>query len=319
MPKFTRSIALLLVLMAGHASIVHAEKIIARDGDATISESELTFMIGQWTEQMRAVAIADEGDRLELINLELAGVKVANEADKLIADDDQLRLAFETDLRNFKRNFVLKHYQDSIKYPDFTRLAKERYEVEPEKYGLVKERRLASHILLSSPPGQPREEKLAKAQEILDQLRAGADWQKLVEEYSGEPNAAEKGGLFDYWMTYGDKRVSPPFSEAVFSISSVGEFAEVTQSQFGVHIIRLDGIKEESYKPFAEVKGNIVKDLKNEYTRLAMKEYLSRFNMSDKAEVDEEAVEAALAPYVQAAEPEVEPEPEAEILPPATE
>ncbi len=283
--------------MLAFSSQVFADEIIVQDGDATLSRDQLAYMVGNWTEQMRAAALADEGDRLELINLELAGVKVANEAGAVAAEDPQLRQEYEADLRAFQRNFVLRQYEKNIEYPDFTRLAKERYGVDRDKYAKIPERRLASHILLASGAGEPRDEKLAQAQQILDELKAGADWVTMVEEYSDEPKAAEKKGLFNYWMSFGDQKVSPPFSEAVFSIAKVGDFAEVTQTQFGVHIIRLDGIKEESYKPFEEVKAGIVKELQGEYRKLAMKEYLARFNMSDEVKVDDTAVSEIIASF----------------------
>ncbi|MFV8818297.1 peptidylprolyl isomerase [Haliea sp. E17] len=305
MPRIRNCLTIVIGALAfSHLAV--ADEIIVQDGNATISQEQLTYMVTNWTAQMRSAAILDDGDRLELLNLELAGIKIANQAEKIVADDVALRQSYQTDLRAFKRNFVLKQFEQNIKYPDFSRLARERYDVEKDKYALIPERRLASHILLESGPGEPREEKLAKAQEILDQLRAGADWEEMVAAYSDEPNAAQKKGLFDYWMTYGDKRVSPPFSEAVFSVEKVGDFAEVTQSQFGVHVIRLDGIQEKSYKTFDEAKDGIIKELKGEYRRLALKDYLVQFNMSDNVVVDDDAVKAILAPYADAAEAEAD-------------
>ncbi len=67
------------------------------------------------------------------------------------------------------------------------------------------------------------------------------------------------------------------------------------QTQFGVHIIRLDGIREKSYKPFEEVKETIVAEMRAEYQRLALKDYVAQFNMTDEATVDMDAVNAVLA------------------------
>ena len=201
-----------------------------------------------------------------------------------------------------KRSKVTKTRRPPAPKPDerLTALAEERYETQKDKYALVKERRISSQILIKSPPGVPREPALAEANEVLKQLRAGADFQEMVKEHSDEPGAVQKKGKFDRWVTYGQVGVEPRYTEGLFSIAKVGEYSEPVQSQFGVHIIRLDGIKPKFYQPFEKVKDKIEQDLANEYVRLAMKDYITRFNMGKDAVVDDEAVKAILKPYAEA-------------------
>jgi len=282
------------------AQIAFADEIVVEDGDVKVTKEELAYQVEKWTPQMRDAAIKDDGDRLELVNMVLVNKKVANEAAPLLADHPELKTEYESGLENYQRNFVLTHYRDTLKLPDFSKLAKERYTTQKDKYALVPERRISSQILIKSPPGTPRGPALAEAEDVLKQLRAGADFQEMVKEHSDEPGAVRKKGKFDRWVKFGEMGVEPRYTQGLFSIAKVGEFSEPVQSQFGVHIIRLDGIKPSFYKPFDEVKAKIEEDLANEYVRLAMKDYITRFNMGENAVVDDDAVKAVLEPYAEA-------------------
>ncbi len=70
------------------------------------------------------------------------------------------------------------------------------------------------------------------------------------------------------------------------------------QTQFGVHIIRLDGIQEAYFKTFDEVQAQIVADLESEYRQLAMKDYLVSLQLSDQAYIDGDAMDKLFEPYV---------------------
>ncbi len=282
--KFLLSLSVIVSLFAASASAQESgEAVVLEDGGVSITHAELAYLVGGWTPQMRDSAIQDPGDRLELLNLALANKRVAMEADKILEERPELYWEYITGLRGYQRNFVLARHRDSIEVPDFTELAREEYLVKKEKIAVNPEKRLSSHILFAAPPGIPRDDILVEAQGVLDQLRGGASFEEMVAAHSDEPNAAAKKGLFNYWMTYGDEKVSPPYSEALFKIGKVGEYSELTQTQFGVHIIRLDGIQEKTYKPFEEIKPQLIEAQEREYRALAMKDFLSQFQLSARA------------------------------------
>lgn len=273
------------------------DQVVAEDGGVQLTRSELAYRVEQWTSQMRDVALQDEGDRIELINMVMVNKKVAAKADEVMAENPELARDFEAQIEAYRRDFVLRTYRDNLELPDFDELARERYKTEKDEYALIPERRTSSQILISSPPGVPRDDALAEAESVLQELRNGADFQEMVAEHSDEPNAAAKKGKFDRWIKYGEMDVTPRYSEGLFSIEAIGEYSEPVQSEFGVHIIRLDGIEEQSYKSYDEVKDAIIADLTEEYTKLAMKEFVGQFNLTDDAMVDDEAVKDVLAPY----------------------
>ncbi len=285
----------LLLVMFVHPAM--GENNVVQDGEFALSESELTYLVSRWTKQMRDSAIQDAGDRLELLNLSLANKKIAPEAEKIAEQDPDVTWEYRLGLEAYQRDFALRWYRDQVEVPDFTDLAQEQYNLKRDKYALIPERRISSHILFSAPPGTPRQELLVEAQGVLDQLREGADFVEMVTLHSGEPGAAEKQGKFDRWLKFGEIGVTPPYTEGLFTIENVGDYSELVQTEFGIHIIRLDGIQEQGYKPFDEVKDDIVKELEAEYIQLAMKDYVGQFNISDDAVIDNDAVDAVLAPY----------------------
>lgn len=119
----------------------------------------------------------------------------------------------------------------------------------------------ASHILIKPDPNaDPNEGKakaMAKAQDLLKQVKAGADFAELAKAHSGCPSSA-KGGDLGF---FGKGRMVPPFDKAVFALK-VNEVSDVVETRFGYHIIKATDYKEATTKSFAEAKDEIIKTLK---------------------------------------------------------
>jgi peptidyl-prolyl cis-trans isomerase C len=119
----------------------------------------------------------------------------------------------------------------------------------------------ASHILIKPDPnGDPNEGKvkaLAKAQDLLKQVKAGADFAELAKANSSCPSST-KGGDLGF---FGKGRMVPAFDKAVFALN-VNEVSDVVETRFGYHIIKATDHKEASTKSFAEAKEDIIKMLK---------------------------------------------------------
>jgi parvulin-like peptidyl-prolyl isomerase len=91
--------------------------------------------------------------------------------------------------------------------------------------------------------------------------------------------------------------MDPYFVEGVYNIKKVGEYSDLVETQFGFHIIRLDALKEKSYKPDAEVLPGIKAELENKYRNLAIAAFTSKLVLSTDATVDDKAIEELLAKY----------------------
>lgn len=104
------------------------------------------------------------------------------------------------------------------------------------------ERVTASHVLVAykgSAGAAPtitrtKDEAKARAQQVTDKARAGADFAGLARDYSDEPNAAARGGALGAFTR---QAMVKPFSDAAFALKP-GEISGVVETQFGFHVIK---------------------------------------------------------------------------------
>jgi hypothetical protein len=78
-----------------------------------------------------------------------------------------------------------------------------------------------------------REEACLRAIEARDKLRGGADFSKMVIEYSEEPGAASREGSVG---SVERSDMVPPFADAAFELD-IGQLSDVVESDFGFHVI----------------------------------------------------------------------------------
>ena len=88
----------------------------------------------------------------------------------------------------------------------------------------------ARHILV-------KDETLAK--EVLAKVKAGEDFTVLAKEYSEDPSVADNDGDMGYFPR---GVMVPEFEEAAFALE-VGEISELVKTDYGYHIIKVDGKK----------------------------------------------------------------------------
>ena len=118
------------------------------------------------------------------------------------------------------------------------------------------------HILLMT-QGKPASEEAAikaKAQDVLKQAKAGADFAELAKKYSEDPGSKDKGGLYT-GVTRG--QMVAEFEQAAFSLKP-GQISDLVKTQYGYHIVK--GVKhdEPRVKPFDEVKGELATQFKKQ-------------------------------------------------------
>ena len=113
------------------------------------------------------------------------------------------------------------------------------------------------HILIKVEQGVPpaiEAAAKAKADSIVKQLRAGADFGKLAKENSGDPSSSSKGGDMG-WVDKGT--TVEPFDTAAFSIPLNTISDPIHSREFGYHIIKVLERRGEGYRPFEEVRDRL--------------------------------------------------------------
>ena len=132
----------------------------------------------------------------------------------------------------------------------------------------VPEQAKVSHILIKTPlpgpDGKVDEKGVAEAQkraeDILKQLKAGANFEELAKKYSEDPGSAKEGGSLG-WI--GKGRTVPEFEKAAFS-QPIGKVGDLVKSSYGFHIIRVDARQDAHMKTLEEVKDQIEPILKQQ-------------------------------------------------------
>ncbi|QDP01825.1 SurA N-terminal domain-containing protein [Thalassotalea sp. PS06] len=137
--------------------------------------------------------------------------------------------------------------------------AAEYYEENKSSY-TKQERRRVAHILIEF--GEDKAAAQAKAEEVLAKAKAGDDFAALALEYSADTFSAENGGDLD-WQTQGSMDEAS-MGDALFAVTSESPVADLVETDYGFHIIKMTDIEEQQIKPFEEAKEEILATIKND-------------------------------------------------------
>jgi peptidyl-prolyl cis-trans isomerase D len=135
------------------------------------------------------------------------------------------------------------------------------YEQNKEAYR-VPERVHVRHILLKTTE-KPKEETSkikARAEELLKQIKAGADFAQLAKKSSEDTASAAKGGDLG-WVNRGQTVKS--FEEAAFTLKP-GETSGVISTEYGFHILQVIEKQDAHLQSFEEVKPQLAEERKKQ-------------------------------------------------------
>jgi peptidyl-prolyl cis-trans isomerase D len=137
------------------------------------------------------------------------------------------------------------------------------------------EERSASHILIGAPEGDANARKLAKAkaEALLATIKKTPKvFAEIARKESQDEGSAAAGGSLG---SFGPGMMVKPFEDAVFSMKP-GEL-RLVETQFGFHIIRLDGVKS-SAPDLASVRGKIVDEIRRQQAQKKYAEAADSFS-----------------------------------------
>ena len=152
--------------------------------------------------------------------------------------------------------------------------AKAYYDAHRDKYEDV----LVKAIYIGfSADGKPRTEEEAKAlaARLKADLRGGADFVKLVAQYSEEPTSKAKNG--DFGTFHGSDNI-PEATRAMVMALKPGEVSEPVRQPNGIYLFRAESV---SYKSFDQIKDEILEQLrKDRYTQ-----WFDKLNQDTKVDI----------------------------------
>ncbi len=204
--------------------------VVAKINQTSITAGDLSKAIGRMSTLPTQDYSSNERKRdllNELVDQEL--LVQAAIAEKIYEKSDSVRSALA--LEYLKQKIGSEHYQPT---EDEIRAYFEKNKDQLEK---IK----ASHILIKpEKSGDLASEAAAKkkAEGILAQIKAGANFGSMAQKYSqDESNRASGGnlGLFER------KKMVPEFSQAAFALKNVGDISPIVKTSFGYHVIMLTG------------------------------------------------------------------------------
>jgi peptidyl-prolyl cis-trans isomerase D len=160
------------------------------------------------------------------------------------------------------------------------------------KYGGIQKDSLftvrASHILIQAAKTASDSVKAAarkRAEGILAQIKGGASFEALAQQF-GSDGTAQQGGDLGYFKNNGS--MVKPFENAIFGFSGTGLLANIVETDFGYHIVKVTEAKTNTRYKLAAINRNIAP------SQSTMDEVLRKADAFAAANDTKEKFEAAL-------------------------
>ena len=249
------------------------EKVLAKVADREIREKDIDQVIRMMGPQGAMMYDNPQGRRAvldELVSMHLFALKGAEE--KLDQTPE-----FKTAVETF-RNQSLARAAIDASLKDVTASdeeAKKFYDEHPDQF-TQPERVHVRHVLISDDVTSA--DAIAKIQA---DLKAGVSFDEVAKSRSLCPSAAQGGDLGE--VSKG--QMVPEFEAAAFALKNPGDLSEPVKTQFGWHIIRLEGRTPSSVEPFDTVKPQLVQYLTNEKKGEAFKNAVEGLKKTYKVEM----------------------------------
>ena len=161
--------------------------------------------------------------------------------------------------------------------------AKAYYDQNQKRFELPEQIR-ASHILIeftsadpNADPNQAKAKAKAQTEDLLKQIKGGADFAELAKAHSKCPSAPQGGdlGFFPRGKT------TPAFEKVAFELQ-VGQISDVVETEYGYHIIKVTDHKDASLVSFEQAKDDIVAQLTQKKQSEFAEEYINSLKSSAK-------------------------------------
>jgi peptidyl-prolyl cis-trans isomerase C len=138
----------------------------------------------------------------------------------------------------------------------------------------------ASHILLKADTPEAKAQAKTKADDLLRQIKGGADFAGLAKQHSNDGSAANGGDL----GFFPRGQMVKAFEEAAFALKP-GEVSPVVETEFGYHIIKSGEHRTARTVPLAEVSDRIAQALRQQKQQQLAQEFVQSLKTKSKVEI----------------------------------
>lgn len=217
----------------------------------------------------------------ETVRIDTLSFPVKSFAEQVKPTDEQMNAAYEAGKDRFKEPARVRLEYLPITVADLAAAqkvsdedVKKQYEAGAETYKHPAQMR-ARHILLLVPPSATQEvadKALSELKNIQAQLKKGGSFEALAKKHSQDPGSAAKGGELP-WFSEGT--MVKPFEDAAKALKP-GQVSEPVRTQYGWHLIKLEGSRPAGKVAFEEAAADIRRRLAEERASEKINEILDQ-------------------------------------------
>jgi peptidyl-prolyl cis-trans isomerase C len=248
-------------------------KVLATIDDEKITLQEFNKELDKIPMNMKMLVASESGKKNYLDRLVVKKL-LMKEASKAKIEDDK---EFQDRVKDIKEQLIIEALLKKKITAD-TQLSEDDLKkyYEEHKEDFKKDREINTrHILLKT------EE---EAKQVQAKLQKGEDFTELAKKYSIDPNVKQSGGEIGFQPK---GSLIPEFESAAYKLNKVGQVSGIVKTQFGYHIIRLEGVKPPSYVPLEEVKDFIKQKNAQEKQKEVLEKYIEELKKNAKITINE--------------------------------
>lgn len=280
-------ILLAVIFLAVPHAIWAQDTVLARNAWTTVTKADFEAELARIPKEQRPGYLASA----QRLAVTIEGILITKtlaaraRAAKLEADPSvQAEIALAAD--KILARVMQERHEAGLKVPEFDKRAEELYKANPGRY-TEKNVLHARHILVDT-KCRTVEAATARALEARAELAAGKPFEEVARKYSDDPTAIRNGG--DLGPLAEDSLV-PAFVEGAKALKP-GELSAPVQTQFGLHVIRLDAYRQGRAFPFRDVKASIVTELQEDWLKQQRKAYVEAITADPGLKLELDAIQS---------------------------
>jgi parvulin-like peptidyl-prolyl isomerase len=288
------ALAAAFVAATASAQVGPDDPVLVENGTAKVYRSDYEAELLKLPAEIRS-GFANSQKRIgDLLTRLLVQKTFAAQAEKDSLDkkpENEVRLRLERDRvlaqirvddieRRAARSFEAQRAQYEARAREIYLADRKKYEV-PEQVSV-------SHILFNLKK-HTSDEARKLAQETRARILAGADFNEVAKEVSDDPSARSNAGHTGFFSR-GD--MDSAFANAAFALKKNGEVSEPVLSSFGWHLIKREDYHAGRQRPFEEVRGLIMADLRKKYIEEQRETALAAARDDPSTKVNHELVDS---------------------------